>query len=641
MMKAFVVLLALLAGSQDKLAPLLERWKSGTEVERLKALRDAVALRREVGDAALAKFAEPPLPTKWERADELIDVVSSEKIVSWYGLLVPLLSNADPDLRGRAVEELGRRELQALSGSVVPLLKDGESRVSWQAAFTLIQMDARDRVPEIAPLLKDPDASLRVNVHYVLCRLGSREHGPLLAPLLDDPDPAVAIAAVEALGDFKARDYAGRIVRFLGAPDPRHRKAAIAALAGMGAKEQAGKIAARLADEEVLVRWEAVRALGRLKARDRAGEIVAMADDDGALSPVLEALGDLGLRELAPHILPHLEVPDPGIRWRAVRALGRVDAKDDAKRIAGMLKDDDSFVRLCALRALAATGSAERAGEMLSLLQDEEADVCQGAAEEASALASPEQIRSVVPLLGSDDPFVRWSALHLIVAADARELLPSIAARLRSGTSVDGDVVWAIGRLGGREHRDKLVEALGNEEASVRLQAAFALARISDAAGELEAVERTSQGAPKLAAGVALARLGRKDRAALAALLKEFVHQRDEPDYKDFPGELFDALLAGQEKGLTAALSKPVKAEKRIESIEDLRALLSKAGVTLSPDDALELRRRLPAGSAMSARRALEWSFGDDRRLIPDGANVAVVDSARALAYWQKRLDAP
>jgi HEAT repeat protein len=640
MLKMFAFLLALQAGPPDRLEPILERWRSGPEDERLQALRDAASLRKEAGDAALAKFAEPPLPQPWTRPDALIELVSREKIPSWYGLLVPLLSSGRAAVRTRALEELGRRDLRKFSGPVVPLLRDADRRVAWQAAYTLLEMEARDRIPEIAPLLKDPEQSIRPNVLHVLGLLGDREHGPLLAPLLEDADPDVAIAAVQALGRFQAREYAGKIVRFLEASEPSHRQAAIVALSRMGASDKADKIAEKLADAEILVRWEAIRALGRLKARRYAAQIVAAVDDDGGLAPGLEAMGALGLRELSPHILPFLKTPDPGIRWRAVRALGDVDAKDDADRVAEMLKDDDSYVRLSALRALAAMGAREHSGAMLALLHDEEPDVCQGAAEEAGLLVNAEQIKSVLPLLEVGDSFVRWNALHLLVGAGAKHVLPSIAARLRGDDGLSRDVLWAIGRLDGREQRDKVAEALKSDDGLVRQQAAFALARISERTEELEAAERAYEGGPKLAAGFALVRLGRKNRAAAAALLREFVLRREEPDYPLFPDEIFDALAAGFEKDLSAALSRELKAAKRIESVKDLEGLLSKAGIALA-EGAPDLQRRLPAGLTLTASRALEWCFGADARIVPEKGKIAVMETSRALEHWQKRLDAP
>src|SRR6185436_12562631 len=113
MIRSVVLFLAVLAGSQETPAALLERWRTGTEEQRLQALRDACAQRRALGEAGLAKFAEPPIPGPWTRPDALMDVVAGEKIPAWYGLLVPLLSSADAAVRGRAVEELGRRELSA------------------------------------------------------------------------------------------------------------------------------------------------------------------------------------------------------------------------------------------------------------------------------------------------------------------------------------------------------------------------------------------------------------------------------------------------------------------------------------------------------------------------------------------------
>ena len=637
-MLRLLVLLALLAPPQDAALPVLERWRSGTEEERLRALGEAASHRKDWGDAALARFAEPPVSGKWSRPDDLMDVVVREKIPAWYGLLLPLLSHADSAVRARALEELGRPDLRSHAAAVLPLLKDPDLRVSWNAAFTLIQMEARDRVPEAAGLLKDPEGSVRMNVLHVLYRLGSREHGPLLAPLLDDPDPSVALGALQALGRFKAREYAGRVARFLESADPVQRQEAITALAAMGARESADKIAERLADAEMLVRWEAIRALGRLKARDYAGAIVASGDDDGAVAPLLEALAELGLRELTPHILPSLDIPDPGIRWRAVRALGCVDAKDDAGRIAAMLKDADSYVRLSALQALAAIGSREHAEDMLALLRDEESDVCKGTADEACLLATPAQLRAAEPLLADDDPFVRYSALHLLVGAESRAALPSILERLSKGGAA-GDLYWAIGRLGARDQRDVVAEGLRAEGLFVRQQAAFALARLSDSADALESLERSARGALKQAAGWGLVRLGRRDRAAASALLREFLVQKDEPDYQLLGDEILEALAAGFEKTLSAALAKDLKTEKRVENLAALRALLSGSGVAIEVDESIELVRRLPAGCRVSVRRALEWSFGSGARLVPAAGKIRVTDAERSLAFWQKALD--
>jgi len=641
MARLALLMFAALAAFQDPSVALLERWRSGTGEQRLQALRDAAAHRKDWGDAVLGRFAEAPVPRTWEKPDELLDLVAREKIVSWYALILPLLSQVDAGVRSRAAEELGKRGLRRYSSALVPLLKDPEIRVSWQASFSLVEMEARERVPEIAPLLKNDEGTVRLNVLYVLGRLGSREHGPLLAPLLDDADPSIQLAAVQVLGRFKAKEYSGKVARYLESADPILRQEAITALGNMNARDLAGKIAERLSDAEVLVRWESIRALGRLKAKEHAGAIVAMGDEDGAQAPLLEAMGELGLRELAPHIIPMLEIPDPGIRWRAVKALGSVDAKDDTEKIAKMLKDEDNYVRRCALRALAAVGTREHVGEMLALLKDEEAEVCECAAEETALLASPEQLKTVETLLGNDDPFIRWSALHLLVAADSRPSLPAIVARLQGGAMTNGDILWAIGRMDVKDQKDKVVEALKSGEEFVRQQAVFALARLSDRTEELDGLERTATGATKLAAGFALVRLGRKDRSAASALLRELVAQRDEPDYQLFGDEVFDALCAGFEKDATVSLREEVRAEKRVDTVPALRKLVAQAGIVLASDDSLELVRRLPAGAKLPARRALEWCFGPDVRLVPSEGKILVLEPVRALEVWQKRLDAP
>lgn len=604
MVKALVFLLAVQATPSDRLAPILERWRSGREEERFQALRDAAVLRKDLGDPALAKIIEGPVPQKWAHPAELLELLTREKIPAWSRL-------------------------------IVPLLQVRETRIAWEATYALLQLNARDRVSEIVPLLKDAEGSLRPNVLHCLLHLGTRDHASLIAPFLSDEDPTVAVAAVTALGRFRAREFADKIVPFLEADDPGHRTAAITALAEMGDRDKAGKIAERLSDTHTLVRWEAVRALGKLKAREYAGQIVSMADENGAQAPVLDAMGSLGMRELSPHILPFLEFPEPGIRWRAVRALGGVDAKDDAPRLADMLKDEDSFVRISTLQSLAAMGSREQAGAMIALLRDEEIDVCKTAAEEAGALLTPDLVKKVVAMLADEDPFVRWGSIQLLINAGAKGSLSEIVAH-NEGTA--RDVIRAIGRLDGRAQRDIVAAGLRSDDGLVRLDAAFAWARISDRAEELEAAERTGKGAAKLAAGFALVRLGRKDRAASAALLREYVAHREEPDYQFLPDEIFDALGAGFEKEATASLGRDITVANRINTVRDLELLLGKVGVKL-PEGASGLRRRLPAGATLTARRAIEWSFGADVRLVPDHGMITLLETDRALEVWQKRLE--
>lgn len=606
MVNAFVFLLALQVTPSDRLAPILERWRSGREEERFQALRDAAALRKDLGDAALAKIADAPVPQTWAHPAELLELVTREKIPAWSRLLIPLLQVR-------------------------------ETRIAWEAAYALLQLNARDRVSEIVPLLKDGEGSLRPNVLHLVLHLGGRDHAPLIAPFLADEDPTVAVAAVTALGRFRAREFADKIVPFLEAEDPSHRTAAITALAEMGDRDKAGRIAERLSDTHTLVRWEAVRALGKLKAREYAGQIVSMADENGAQAPVLDAMGALGMRELSPHILPFLEFPEPGIRWRAVRALGGIDAKDDAPRLADMLKDEDSFVRISALQSLAAMGARDQAGAMIALLRDDEIDVCKTAAEEAGPLLNGDLVKKVVAMLGDQDPFVRWGSIQLLVNAGATAALPEIVAR-NEGTA--RDVIRAIGRLDGRGQRNIVAAGLRSDDGLVRLEAAFAWARLSGRAEELEAAERTGKGASKLAAGFALVRLGRKDRRAAAALLREYVAHREEPDYQFLPDEIFDALAAGFDKETTASLGRDVTVANRVNTVRDLELLLGKAGVKL-PEGISGLRRRLPAGAVLTARRAIEWSFGSELRLVPDQGAVTLLETDRALDVWQKRLDAP
>src|SRR5205085_3810423 len=117
-----------------------------------------------------------------------------------------------------------------------------------------------------------------------------------------------------------------------------------------------------------------------------------------------------------------------------------------------------------------------------------------------------------------------------------------------------------------------------------------------------------------------------------AALLREYLLCRDEPEVQLFAGEVFDALAIGFSSRMRIDLDAEIKIEKRVESPVDLLKQLG--SVDTAPDR--KLCRRLPAEARVSVRRAVEWSFGPDARWIPLRGNVYVTDAAGALEYWQK-----
>ncbi|MGV3763634.1 DUF7133 domain-containing protein [Parapedobacter sp.] len=113
--------------------------------------------------------------------------------------LVPLLQDADPEIRAQAAKWLGDIRYGEAGSDLIPLLADPQSRPRFFAAEALGRIQ---HGPAIAPIIamleanNDEDAYLRHAGTLALARIGDAH--PLLA-LADNPSRALRIAAVVAL----------------------------------------------------------------------------------------------------------------------------------------------------------------------------------------------------------------------------------------------------------------------------------------------------------------------------------------------------------------------------------------------------------------------------------------------------------
>lgn len=114
-------------------------------------------------------------------------------------LLVPLLTDADPEIRAQAAKWIGDVRYGRAADALLPLLKDDAPRVRFFAAEALGRIEHRTAVKPIVEMLRvnnDEDAYLRHAGSLALARIG--DANALLA-LASDPSEAVRLAAVVAL----------------------------------------------------------------------------------------------------------------------------------------------------------------------------------------------------------------------------------------------------------------------------------------------------------------------------------------------------------------------------------------------------------------------------------------------------------
>lgn len=197
------------------------------------------------------------------------------------------------------------------------------------------------------------------------------------------------------------------------------------------------------------VRRNAIDICSRLKAKEAAEPIARSLDDPAFILPAIRALGDLGVADAVPKILPALKHEREMVRIAACTALGKLkDARAIPDLIAAL--DDPLFtVRYPAQWAL--VGIGEEAGK-----------VCVTALAGASARARPHLVQALGSLSGGPATTV---LLELLKDEDWAVRGFAVEGLGRSKDSAVRDALKPM--LTTETHpfvRGKLEEALGGEE---------------------------------------------------------------------------------------------------------------------------------------------------------------------------------
>lgn len=212
------------------------------------------------------------------------------------------------------------------------------------------------------------------------------------------------------------------------------------------------------------------------------------------------------------------------VRLRAALALATMQDQAVADALVARLAEEkDGFVLEDLTWAL--TQHGDRAVEgVLALLASEDAVARRQAAHVLSKLARPEFAPHLHGVIADEDADVAIKAYRAAANTGSPEVVPSLAARLGDGGMLQRDQLSvAFARLGA-VGVPALIEALGDEDAGVRLHAAEALAQVGapdadPAAAALASAAGADDADLRLAAVMALTALSEEAAAgALASL---------------------------------------------------------------------------------------------------------------------------
>ena len=521
---------------RDRERELARQLKSDDESERLHAARElaesdgAGQLVGALGDRS------------WRVRRAAVDGLTTERDDAAIDALVAAVRerHRDPAVLNAALTALVHTERDVVP-RLVPLMDDADADVRTYAALALGLLEDARGVARLVAALDDENSNVRFHAIEALGRIGSREAALPLAAVAESRDFSVAFAALDALGHIGEPSVAPRLVPLL--DDALLQTAAAEALGALGGPEATGPLARlldgadapveavatalaaldeRQGDDAALVPEIARRNVSAAGARALVDALPSAAESERpAIVRVLGWLDGDGIDDVLAHALidpATCAVASDALVSRGARAAGPlVEALD--VRPGDASGDDDHLARRAAAAALGRLGAASAVPALIALLDD---DVPEVAVVAAGALGHIGDRRAFEPLLATlDHPHaaLRQVAVSALNSVGHPELATRLPALLRDPSSrVREAAARVAGYLGDPALLDAMLALHTDDDETVRRAAVEQLVRFEDPRATVAVAGALTQGTPAVRAAAARALAHGEPRDAIARL---------------------------------------------------------------------------------------------------------------------------
>ena len=329
------------------------------------ALRDGAYLVSDAAAVALGRAGAPAIPGLLEalkdensdvrgRAVEALGKIGDTSVVS---ALIPMLADeATPHRESKRICDLAANALEALGTPEALAAVAQWSGISPMPAAEPEKEPAREETPvtqwealsHLLETLHDPNWGIRERAAKTMREQAKALRGVddpivinLLADALRDPDEFVRWAAVEALAWIKDDTTLPLLLEALHDKQWTVRLAVVRALIEIGDSNVTPALLEALHDRHTPLREAAAEALGRLaNVAAVPGLQQALSDSDGFVRrAAAEALGDIGSADAVQDLIKALQDSDAHVRWASAEALGKIGDPVAVAPLAAKLND--------------------------------------------------------------------------------------------------------------------------------------------------------------------------------------------------------------------------------------------------------------------------------------------------------------
>lgn len=360
------------------------------------------------------------------------EVVAATRVFAWLGdlvsigKLIEMATRTDP-IGAAAVDGL-RRLGSVATPQLVSAIAEGDSITRARLLPTL--GSGTGIGPMLVPCLSDADPEVRTHACEALARLGDTTVVSELFRLIGDRDVRVsqaAAAAIQSLGSLETKRLALEQAR---SEDPRTRRAALRILSYFGYIEGLEILVAAMSDEDEKIRDAAIYGLPLIDDPRAIDALLASAlhREAKTRAAVVRALGQTrASASVIESLRTALEDEDAWVRYYATQSLGRLKARDATPYVIGRMQDPSGQVRVAAVEALAYFADPRAEAALADAARSSDPDMQRAALLGLGISRRP----AAIPLLRqgatAPDAATRLVAIGALAELDSPEIVPALA----------------------------------------------------------------------------------------------------------------------------------------------------------------------------------------------------------------------